>query len=73
MYKTQLKHWQFGKYLRKDELSWMHWKADQRRREKAKDTEFLYRGQKYTSTMVQQRLDRRRIQRPPTPPSGMPR
>lgn len=40
----------------------MLWKADQRKREQGKNTEFEYRGQKLTETNIRPRLERKKFE-----------
>jgi tetratricopeptide (TPR) repeat protein len=49
----------------------MLWKADQRKRDQGKDTEFEYRGQLLTETSIQTRIERKKFEGNPQGPLGI--
>jgi hypothetical protein len=59
-YKKQFAKWKWSKYIPAKAGNWMLQKADQRKREEGKDTEFEYRGRSLTETSIQGRIERKK-------------
>ncbi|KAJ4299753.1 hypothetical protein N0V90_004999 [Kalmusia sp. IMI 367209] len=59
-YKKQFAKWKWSKYVPAKAGNWMLQKADQRKRDEGKDTEFEFRGRLLTGTSIQRRIEQKK-------------